>query len=123
MSDFYILTEHTKAITPPFEISYVDATTHDGRTVRFQGADPMMHGRNLVNIKYQGCPVALWITGVKESTIKGVDLEVPADELVIVLPEGTKHLKEMVRDQGADKILASMKKRYPMLKVKRARKS
>jgi hypothetical protein len=119
MSDFYIITAHTKAITPPFEVSYVDATTHDGRTMRFQGADPMIHGRNLVNIKYQGCPVALWISGVKESSIKGVDIEVPPEEVVVVLPEGTKHLKEMVRNQGAEKILRSMKKRYPMLRVKK----
>lgn len=118
MSSFFLITQHSKVITPPFATPFLDATTHDGKKIRFYGVEHYTHGRNLTIMKYQGTPLLLWVSDYTESEIDGVDYEVPAGSVIAVLPHNTKPLKQAVQSGEGDAVMKPLKKEYPMLKTR-----
>ena len=118
MSNFFLITQHTKAITPPFATPFLDATTYNGMKIRFLGVEHYTHGRNLTVLKYQGSPLIVWVSAYHDSNNEGIDFEVPAESVIAVLPQNTKPLKQAVQNGEGDAIMKSLKKQYPMLKGK-----
>ena len=118
MSNFFLITHHTKAITPPFATPFLDATTYNGKKIRFLGVEHYTHGRNLTVLKYQGSPLIIWVSDFSESSDEGVDFEVSPESVVAILPHNTKPLKWSVQNGEGDAIVKGLKKKYPMLKSK-----
>lgn len=116
MAKLFLFTQHTKAITPPFDTPFLDATTFDGIRVRFLGVEHYTHGRNLTIMKYQGSPLVVWVSDPQESKLGTIDFEVPADSLIAVIPRNTKPLKQSLQNGEGERILKEVRKAYPLLK-------
>ncbi len=116
MSNFLLFTAHTKAITPPFERPFLNATTHDGKTIRFLGVEHGTHGRNLTTIKHQGSPMIAWISELHPSNNPSIEWDVPPESVVAILPHTTTSLKIAIQNGETESLLKALRRQYPMLR-------